>query len=265
MWREDHASFKDTQDVVLKIITDFNQIPDAPHKAAVISGLSLFYLALADENFEIFKNFVIANLQDPDGRVREAARKTGDWLYISLTSRAEIFVYPEDTPLSEKQVKIQAHARKQYVDLVTELERLIDEQPDVDTEDEYIDEMKPSVHKSLQLFWCRFTDSPLYRRIREKERAIPIDIFLAKKDIEARIETSLKKLKSVVDLEWIKQIIYQEDGTSDLMEVIAIFYTGKSDAELQEALDLANDAWNYFPHKKLGGLSPFEKLQEYKA
>jgi len=32
---------------------------------------------------------------------------------------------------------------------------------------------------------------------------------------------------------------------------------------LSNVLELVTDAWNYFPHKTLGGLSPAEKLLEY--
>ncbi len=32
---------------------------------------------------------------------------------------------------------------------------------------------------------------------------------------------------------------------------------------LSNVLELVTDAWNYFPHKALGGISPAEKLLEY--
>ena len=34
-------------------------------------------------------------------------------------------------------------------------------------------------------------------------------------------------------------------------------------AELENVLDLVTDAWNYFPHKTLGGISPSEKMTEH--
>ena len=101
--RESRPLFEQTGEFVFKIIADFDRIPDAEHKAATISGMSLFYLALADDHFDELKKFIVMNLQHPDGRVREAARKTGDWLFISLSARTEPHVYPEDTPLTEKQ------------------------------------------------------------------------------------------------------------------------------------------------------------------
>jgi len=43
-----------------------------------------------------------------------------------------------------------------------------------------------------------------------------------------------------------------------------MFDTGQGAAELQNVLELVNDAWNYFPHKVIEGLSPAEKLLEYR-
>ncbi|HEY4475697.1 MAG TPA: hypothetical protein VJB92_03180, partial [Candidatus Paceibacterota bacterium] len=55
-----------------------------------------------------------------------------------------------------------------------------------------------------------------------------------------------------------------KDNLPSLTDVIAMFDTGQGAAELQNVLELVNDAWNYFPHKVIGGLSPAEKLLEYK-
>ena len=41
--------------------------------------------------------------------------------------------------------------------------------------------------------------------------------------------------------------------------MIAMFDTGEGD-ELSNVLDVVTDAWNYFPHKTLGGKSPEEML-----
>jgi len=39
---------------------------------------------------------------------------------------------------------------------------------------------------------------------------------------------------------------------------------GGDASELSNVLELVTDAWNYFPHKVLGGISPAEKLLESK-
>lgn len=263
MGREDPGVFKRAGECVFKVIAHFDAIADIEHKAATISGMSLFYLALADTHFDELKGFIIKNLQHPDGRVREAARKTGEWLFISLSSRVDPFVYPEDKPLSEEQKNAQVIARKQYNAIVSEIEALIDAQDDEDTATEYIDDMKPSVHKSLQLFWSRLTGSSSYRRVEEQMRPIPIEIFMKRKEIEHELERALKEVRSDFDLEYIKQSIYEEDGADDFADIVMLFDIGQDMAEMQKVLRVVNDAWNYFPHKSLRGLSPMEKMMEY--
>ena len=89
-------------------------------------------------------------------------------------------------------------------------------------------------------------------------------ILQQRKEIEKELLVMLKKTKSDSGLENIKEIIYNEDGQDSLTDVIAMFDTGQDAAELQNVLELVNDAWNYFPHKVIGGLSPAEKLLEYR-
>ena len=70
----------------------------------------------------------------------------------------------------------------------------------------------------------------------------------------------LKETKSDFTLDAIKEVIYNEEGLNDLTDVIAMFDVGQSAAELNTVLELVNDAWNYFPHKSIGGISPAEAL-----
>ncbi|TSC72620.1 MAG: Uncharacterized protein G01um101438_337 [Parcubacteria group bacterium Gr01-1014_38] len=87
--------------------------------------------------------------------------------------------------------------------------------------------------------------------------------------IERRRETEqglvdlLEETGSDFGLDDIKEIIFNEDGQDDLTDIIAMFDTGQGAAELQDVLDLVTDAWNCFPHKSLGGLSPAEKVLAY--
>lgn len=89
--------------------------------------------------------------------------------------------------------------------------------------------------------------------------------FIAhKKEIEKELIDLLKEHKSPFSLEDIKEIIYNEEESDDLMKVVRIFDRGGDVGELQNILDLATDAWNYFPHKALGGLSPQEMIDQQK-
>ena len=46
---------------------------------------------------------------------------------------------------------------------------------------------------------------------------------------------------------------------------MAMFDRGGDASELSNVLELVTDAWNYFPHKALGGISPAEKLLEHQS
>jgi len=88
-------------------------------------------------------------------------------------------------------------------------------------------------------------------------------ILEQRKEIEQELVDMLKKTKSPFSLEHIKDIIFHEEDNDDMQKIIAIFDRGGDASELSNVLELASDAWNYFPHKIINGLSPSEKLLEY--
>ena len=88
-------------------------------------------------------------------------------------------------------------------------------------------------------------------------------ILERRKEIKQELVNMLKKTKSPFSLEHIKDIIFHEEDNDDMQKVIAIFDRGGNIVELSNILELASDAWNYFPHEILNGLSPAEKLLEY--
>jgi len=89
-------------------------------------------------------------------------------------------------------------------------------------------------------------------------------ILERRKEIERELVDMLKETKSDFGLDDIKEIIYNEDGQDDLTDVVAMFDIGQGLTELENILEIINDAWNYFPHKILNGLSPAEKLLEFR-
>ena len=74
----------------------------------------------------------------------------------------------------------------------------------------------------------------------------------------------LKETESDFSLGDVKDMIYNEEEQDDMMKVVAMFDRGGDASELSNILELITDAWNYFPHKALGGISPAEKSLEYK-
>lgn len=88
-------------------------------------------------------------------------------------------------------------------------------------------------------------------------------ILERRREIEQELLELLEENENEFTVNDIKEIIYNEEGSDDLTRVIAMFDIGQSVTELENMLDLVNDAWNYFPHKIIGGLSPADKILEY--
>ena len=86
------------------------------------------------------------------------------------------------------------------------------------------------------------------------------EIIEKRKEIEGELKDVLKEAGSDFTLEDIKETIYEEEETDDFTGLIAMFDTGQGAEELQTVTELLSDAWNYFPHKILGGKSPAEML-----
>lgn len=88
-------------------------------------------------------------------------------------------------------------------------------------------------------------------------------ILERRKEIEQELLDMLKETESDFTLDHIRETIYNEEDNDDMMKVVAMFDRGGDVSELSNILELVSDAWNYFPHKILNGLSPAEKLLKY--
>jgi hypothetical protein len=87
-------------------------------------------------------------------------------------------------------------------------------------------------------------------------------ILRRRKEIERELEDLLKETRSDFTLAHVLDAIYNEEESDDMMKIVAMFDRGGDASELENILDLVADAWNYLPHKILGGLSPAEKSLE---
>ena len=88
-------------------------------------------------------------------------------------------------------------------------------------------------------------------------------ILERRNEIEQELVEMLKETESDFTLDHIRDIIFHEEDNDDMMKVVTMFDRGGDASELSNVLELVTDAWNYFPHKVLGGISPAEKLLEY--
>ncbi|OHA70432.1 MAG: hypothetical protein A3F15_02335 [Candidatus Wildermuthbacteria bacterium RIFCSPHIGHO2_12_FULL_40_12] len=88
-------------------------------------------------------------------------------------------------------------------------------------------------------------------------------ILERRKEIEQDLVDMLKETESDFSLQHVKDAIFHEEDNDDMMKVVAMFDRGGDALELSNVLELVTDAWNYFPHEILGGISPAEKLLEH--
>lgn len=88
-------------------------------------------------------------------------------------------------------------------------------------------------------------------------------ILERRKEIEQELVEMLKETKSDFTLDHVRDAIYNEEDNDDMMKIVAMFDRGGDASELNNVLELVTDAWNYFPHEILGGISPVEKLLEH--
>ena len=87
-------------------------------------------------------------------------------------------------------------------------------------------------------------------------------ILKRRKEIEQELVEMLKETNSDFSLQDVRDTIFNEEETDDMQKVIMMFDDGNLD-NLSNVLEIVTDAWNYFSHKILGGLSPEEKSLEY--
>lgn len=88
-------------------------------------------------------------------------------------------------------------------------------------------------------------------------------ILERRKEIEQELLDMLKGTESDFILDHIKDAIYNEEDNDDMMKVVAMFDRGGDTFEIENVLELVTDAWNYFPHKVLGGISPAEMILKH--
>jgi len=88
-------------------------------------------------------------------------------------------------------------------------------------------------------------------------------ILERRKKIEQKLQDQLKAMgKDESVWQEIRDAIYRENRSTPLV-LIPMFGECRNASQLSAVLALVTEAWNYFPHEGLGGLSPAEKMLEY--
>ena len=88
------------------------------------------------------------------------------------------------------------------------------------------------------------------------------ELLLTRREIGKKLSKLLAEQGSPFTLDDIKAAIDNEEGTSVFGTILRMFRTEPYTPEFQILVDLIREAWNYYPHKSLGGLSPKEKAFE---
>jgi hypothetical protein len=77
-----------------------------------------------------------------------------------------------------------------------------------------------------------------------------------------RLEYQLIRFRAKASVEDIQRFIYERDEERPASEYIGQLMDvfNASDAELDDAISVVQDAWNYLPHRALGGRCPAEVM-----
>ncbi len=86
------------------------------------------------------------------------------------------------------------------------------------------------------------------------------NILRRRRAIERKIGNILRTIGSNAGVNDVRDAIYDEKGSEAIAKILDFFQGGGGVVALEEIVDVIQEAWNYFPHRSLGGLSPAEKL-----
>jgi hypothetical protein len=87
-------------------------------------------------------------------------------------------------------------------------------------------------------------------------------IIKRREEIKNKLSELIKKNKLGLSFADIEKMIFEESGGKEFNEIVALFFKDFHSSninEMNELMQAVSDAWNYFPHQILGGLSPSEK------
>jgi hypothetical protein len=263
--------------IFLDELKNFEQIKDIDHQVYFINTLKWPLWAIGEEYFDVWAEFILRYIQHPSGKIRQAVFLASDYLIMDIVVDLR-FDFNDNKKISDEDRERVRKNRLRFGRFTQAVENLLEKYDEPRFHRyKYIESMPAGVYKSLQkLITENLLRSEYYENLykdflREKQfqaRPIKLDIsqeqILEKRqEIEKELLGLLEETKSDFSLDDIKGIIYNEEETDNLTKVLAMFDQGQGLAEMNEILEVINEAWNYFPHKCLGGFCPMEKILEY--
>lgn len=258
--RSGRDKYKDIKDIINSAPSEYTKIPEAWRQENFVMAVSVMYFLHDQEDLPDFLFPWLFNLlQHPNGNVRHAAVRMFENELGPLTYHIR---FPGRESGYSKISKEQAD--QILVGLRSNLESLTSSsyKPSYGKY-KYINSLPSGTYKSVQHILACLDDY-----CRDIHRSIEIEtideIISRRKEIEQELVDMLKETESDFTLDHVRDAIFREEDNDDMMKVVAMFDRGGDASELSTVLELVSDAWNYFPHKVLGDISPAEKLLEHK-
>jgi len=264
--------YKSIASIIESVPTEYIKITEDWRQENFVIAISVMYFLHNRENQPDFLfPWLFQLLQHKNGNIRHAAVRMIEHELGSLTYHirfpGEKIIHGELLP--EQADRIIFGLRANLNNLAVSSEK-----PSY-RKYKYIDKLPSGTYKSVQLIlgcledYCSDITRPTETESKE-------EILARRKEIEQELVDMLKETESDFTLDHVRDAIYDEEDNDDMMKVVAMFdpssrtqgvhygaSRGGDASELSNVLELVTDAWNYFPHKALGGISPAEKLLEY--
>ncbi|MDI6883339.1 MAG: hypothetical protein QMC93_02595 [Patescibacteria group bacterium] len=258
--------------IFLDEIKEFDKIQDIDHQAYLINTLKWPFFSIGEEYFEEWTNFVLKCIQHPSGKIRQAILKATEWLVLDIAVDVKFDLDSKRKISQEEKERIEKN-KNCFGYFVSATEELLEKyyEPRFNRY-KYIKSLPVGVYKSLQKLMVEvFLRSEHYEKIYEdflKRKALETK---EAKQTEEELQALINEyhLKERLTTEMIRDWVWEARGETVAeaankfqKKVFSYFREVKSIEELNKILRIFNNAWNYFPHKTLGGRSPKQMVEK---
>lgn len=226
--------------VFLDELKNFDQIKDINHQAYFINTLKWPLLATGEKNFEEWADFILANIQNPSGKIRQAVIRATEYLIMGIQVDLKCFG-KKGKKLASDIVDIIAKNRKRFGDIVMDVEDLVDRYFESKFKKyKYVSSLPAGVYKSLNIlitdvllrseFYQKFYQDYLNELRANRKGFKPpkitlVDIWEKRQEIETKLLDLIDATNSVLKFDDIKDIIYNEAGNDSIKKSSLILIT----------------------------------------